>query len=160
MTAATSTAPVVLATIIANLQAANELVGVQVAYGDTANAERENVILTGNIVWDDETWADIGARSREEKYNLDGFVHVAKPGDSQQESTERVFAILAVLERNLRALLRTPDAGMTAALTAAYGAGAAQIVNLQIRPTKALGWAADEGQRYTIDFEIRVTARI
>ena len=132
-TSAPSTAPVVMATLVTALLAAPALGGVQVLYGDTARADRENLILSGNLRWDDEKWAALGARSREEQYTIDGYCQVRRPGDSQQEALERCFVLVAVVESVLRTLVQ-PGMGFSTALNTAFGSAKAQVVNLEFRP--------------------------
>jgi len=158
-TGATSTAPVVLATLVPALVAAPALTGVQTLYGDTAQAERENLLVTGNITWNDEIWAALGARSREEQYVIDGYVQVRRPGDSQQAAHERAFVLLAAVESVLRGLIQ-PGMGFSAALSTAFGVGKAQVVNVEFKPTKAMGFPGPEGMAAQVDFGVRVTARI
>jgi hypothetical protein len=159
-TGSTSTAPVVMATLEDALAAEPELAGVQVLYGDTAKADRENLIITGNIHWADESWAALGARSREETYTVDGYCQVRRPGDTQQAALERSFELVAVVENTLRQLVQ-PGMGFSTALNAAFGAAKAQVTNVEFKPGKGVGFPnANEGKAYQLDFEIRITARI
>jgi hypothetical protein len=159
-TSAPSTAPVVMSTLFTALSGAPALADVQVLYGDTARADRENLILTGNIHWDDEHWAALGGRSREELFTIDGYCQVRNPGQTQQEALERCFALLAIYESVLRTLVQ-PGMGFSGALNTAFGTAKAQVVNVEFRPTKGLGFPVDqEGKAYQVDFETRITARI
>lgn len=159
-TSAPTTVPVVMATLFTALQTAPALATVQVLYGDTARADRENLILTGNVHWDDETWAALGGRSREEKYTIDGYCQVRNPGQTQQEALERCCALVATYESVLRTLVQ-PGMGFSTALNTAFGTAKAQVTNLEFRPAKGLGFPVDsEGKAYQLDFETRITARI
>ncbi len=159
-TSSSSTVPVVMATLLTALSTAPGLVDVQVLYGDTARADRENLILTGNVHFSDEKWAALGGRSREEEYTIDGYCQVRSPGQTQQEALERCFVLVSTVESVLRELVQ-PGMGFSAALNLAFGTAKAQVVNVEFRPAKGLGFPVDaEGKAYQLDFETRITARI
>jgi hypothetical protein len=159
-TSAPSTAPIVVATLVQQLQSAPALANVQMLYGDTAQAERENLMITGNIQWEEEVWATLSARGREEHYVVDGYCQVRTPGHSQQEALERTFELVGVVESTLRSMAANPGMGFSPALNAAFGLGKAQVFNLEFRPTKGMGFPAPEGRAYQLDFGLRVSARI
>jgi hypothetical protein len=150
---APSTAPLVVKQLVTNLQGAAGLADVQVLYGDTAQAERSNVIITGDVEWEDEVWAAEGGRKREETYLLDGYCQVRDPGHTQQEALEACFALVATIESTLRSMIQ-PGMGFS------LGPTNGQVTNLEFRPKKGMGFPSGEGRAYQIDFHMRVTARI
>ena len=160
-TNASSTAFVVISTFVSALQAIPELSDVQILYGDTAHAERENLIIPGDIHWTDESWAALGARSREEQYTFDGYCQVRRPGDSQQDANERVGQLVAYVESTLRSMAANGGMGFSSALAQAFPAPQkAQVTNVQFKPEKLLGWPSDEGERAQMSFLVQITARI
>ncbi len=159
-TDSSSTAPVVVATVVSALQANPALQDLQLLYGDTANADRENLIITGNIDWPSEKWAALGGRSREEQYTIDCYIQVRNPGQSQQESLERSFVLLAIVESTLRELIQ-PGMGFSVALNAAFGTAKAQVTDVEFQPGKGMGFPlSDQGRAYQLDFKIHISARI
>lgn len=159
-TSAPTTAAVVLAMVVSNLQGLSAFDDIQVSYGDTGKAERLNVIFTGNIEWSDESWADLGARSRQEQYELDGYVQVRTPGEVAQEALEGVVDLFSTVADEIRAMVQ-PGMGFSVALNAAFGTAKAQVWNVEMVPKRSFVYDVnDEGKAAQIDFVIRVTARI
>lgn len=76
--------------------------GTQVSYGFLNRGVKTETIAVGQVQWQDETWPVMGNRTKEENYTLALYVWVAKPGMSQRQATERVFALLAEVELLLR----------------------------------------------------------
>lgn len=145
---ATSTFPAVKAGLVALLQAAPTLSGVRVDYGDPGGAlEREHVFLGGTDV-DGQDWVSIGPFHREEEYGLKFYVHVAIPGASQQEATERAHVLFGVIETVVR----------TAILNVDQLAGG--LWNLSVKPTAVLEFVTDEGHGCVIPGDITCQARI
>lgn len=76
----------------------------EIHYGAPKEPSREDVILA-DVASSDQTWFTFGpsARGRQESYGLLLVIDVARPGDTQQEATERAFVLLAVIEEALAA---------------------------------------------------------
>lgn len=77
---------------------------VRVFYGDPAEATREHVIVGETFLPDQQSWSVLGQARRDEDYALAVWVETSE-WKTQQESTERAFALLALLETALRANL-------------------------------------------------------
>lgn len=81
---------------------------VQISYGDpgVTKIERESV-FAGGTGQDGQSWAPYGRLAREEEYEISFWVHVAKPGSSQQEATERAHDLFGLVEELVRPLAPT-----------------------------------------------------
>lgn len=92
----TSTIPDVKAALL-ELWGGGDLGDVQLTYGHPGSKmERELTYLGGTAEWDQE-WAELGDGRRNERYTLELFINVQRPGDEQQEATERAFEVLDML---------------------------------------------------------------
>lgn len=85
---------------------------VPVYYGAPRDFSREDVII-GDTSSSTQDWASLGDLQRQEEYELGMYVRVIRPGDSQQEATERAFELFGVIEMALRA---TPTLGVPGVL--------------------------------------------
>ena len=107
---ASSTIPALKAALLARLQADAALAGVQVSWGIPFGELARECVILGDARAEDATGGRpggqstvaIGTRAREERYLLELLVRVLK-GASQQEVTERAFALAAAVEDSLRA---------------------------------------------------------
>lgn len=146
---APSTLPVVKANLVALMKAAKGYTGVTVDYGDPGvnKLEREHVFLGGTGL-DDQKWAPYGQLKRQEDYQLEHYVHVAKPGSTQQEVTERAYALAEVTAQLLRPLARTPTQ---------LGAG---VYKVEFLPRRLTEFVTDQGYAAFLFSEIAVMARI
>lgn len=97
-----STAPAYKTALITALKARPGLAGVQITYGFLIRGLRNESIAVGSIEWEDEKYAAVGNRRKEENYWVNLWVWVSRKGRTQQEATERVFALLAEIEVFLR----------------------------------------------------------
>jgi hypothetical protein len=82
------------------LRARPNLAGVQVEYGWPGDAQvQDEVIYTGRARGTDEI-ANLraGTKKRDETYDLDVLVEVAKPGGTQAEADQRCIDLFAELE--------------------------------------------------------------
>lgn len=106
--ASVSTVPTVKANLVDLLKAMDELTNVTVDYGDPGlgKVEREHVWLGGSPN-NTTAYAPYGQAKQEEEYAIQMYVHVTSAGMTQQEATERVFALYSAIAVNLRPLLRT-----------------------------------------------------
>jgi hypothetical protein len=86
-----------------------------VSYGWPREIDRE-VVMVGGTTDGEQEWVSFGPRRRDESYRIELVVQVLRPGFSQQQATERAFALLAVVEDVLRT---TPDLGLGIELTVA-----------------------------------------
>lgn len=106
---ATSTIPAFKAALLARLQADAALANVQVAWGVPHGELARECVILGDARADDPTGgraggqssAALGTRAREERVVHELLVRVLL-GASQQEATERAFAIAAAVEDSLR----------------------------------------------------------
>jgi len=159
---ATSTVPIVLSTLFEMFTEA--LGDVQVLYGDNGrDAERSNLVLTGDVEYTNEEWIGIGGQRREETYELDGFVQARSPAMSAQESLETAWDVMAAVETTLRGLVGPNDGTyptLSEAVAAAFPGQTAQISDIGFRPKRGKGFPSPDGTDYQIDFVIEVTARI
>lgn len=81
---------------------------VQISYGDPGiqRIERESV-FAGGTGQDGQSWAPYGRLGREEEYEIQFWVHIAKPGSDQQEATERAHDLFGLVEEIVRPIART-----------------------------------------------------
>lgn len=93
-----SRAPQALANLYELMRLCPELQAVQVDYGLPAQVEQQHVCLTGNILDMAHEFAAQGALSRNEAFQLELLIWVGRPGDTQQESLERAFELLGVID--------------------------------------------------------------
>lgn len=124
----------------------------QVVDSDPDTEERQVVIVGDTFAEgdDDQQWAVIGARTKDERYAINVTVKVLQPGCSISEARNRAFALLAVVEQTL-----IDNVTLGIAPTANY-----QIISTQLRqPTHQQG-ALDEGRGCVIETAVRVAARL
>ena len=138
-----TSAPAVKAALIAGL--ADALPGVQVTYNAPRVAPEREFVMVGRLTWTKDDWGPFGQRARDEEYHIALFVNVIRPGDGAQESAERTFELLGVVEDLLRAK-PFPIAART--------------INYAVEKTWADTWPTDEGYESQIDAVVAVTARI
>jgi len=156
---ATSTVPMMLSTLDGLFTSA--FGEVQVLYGDSGReAERQNLVLSGNVDFQDESWAELGARSRREKYGLDGFLQCRDPGDNAQQSLEAAWILAASVENVLRQLMQPGDQTLFSAIAVTFPGQTVQIEDVEFKPKNGRSYPTDEGTAYQIDFMVDVTARI
>jgi len=101
----TSTIPTVKAALVALAKDALAVPGfetVEVEYGRGRDIPRESLLIGGTVQPEEQRWAVICNRGREERYSLELFVRITNPGDTQQESTERAFDVFGLIELALR----------------------------------------------------------
>jgi hypothetical protein len=101
----TSSIPVVKAALVElfeRLFADDE--GVEVFYGP-ANGAAQQLVVVGSTAQNPEqqSWATIGDRQREEKFGLDVFIEIDRHDTTQRVATERAFEVLATIEEAVRA---------------------------------------------------------
>ena len=146
---ATSTYPAAKAALVALLQNAAGLAGVEVSYGDPgiAKIELEHVFLGGTGT-DGQTWAPYGQLKRDEQYTIELFVHAAKPGSTQQEATERAHVLFGVVESTIRPVART-------ATQIAPG-----MYEISVAPKSVAEYVIEQGYACFIAAEITCKARI
>ena len=85
---------------------------VQVTYGDVRDWQREYVRIGDVTQPEQQTWAQLGARQREEQYLLDVAVYAGGPDfKTQQDATGRAFELLGFVETGLRADVQLGLAG-------------------------------------------------
>lgn len=104
-----TTIPAFKAGLLARLQADAGLAGVQVAWGLPFGSLARELVVLGHVRAEDPTGgvggqstASLGQRRREERYVLELVVRVVRHA-TQQEVTERAFAIAAEIEQSVRA---------------------------------------------------------
>ena len=93
-----SRAPQTLANLYELLVGSPERGMVDVSYGMPSAPEQEQVCITGNLLDMAHEFASQGALSRDEAFHAELLIYVGRPGDSQQESLERAFEILAWID--------------------------------------------------------------
>lgn len=124
----------------------------QVTDSDPDEPERQ-VVLVGDTFAegdDDQEWAAVGARTRDERYAVNVNVMVMTPGLTIGEARARAFALLAVVEQTL---IDNVTLGIAATPNL-------QIIAVQLRqPTHRQG-VLDEGRGCVIETAVRVTARL
>lgn len=145
---ATSTIPTTIDNLLGYLQDASDLTGVQIIDGpDSRDVDREAVFVTTDDTDSEQSWASIGAQSREEDYSLRVVVHVKNPGATMKEARDRSFAIFGVVETVVRA---HKDLGLPAV----------RVPRAQTTGPRLDQWGDDEGFGAQIISGIRVQARI
>jgi hypothetical protein len=138
-----SSAPAVKAALVAEVQAA--LPSTQVTYNFPSTAPEREWVMVGDITWTKDDWGPFGQRARDEEYNIVLFVNVLRPGDSAQESAERAFELLAVVEDLLRARPFPISA---------------RSISVAVEKQSIDGFVVDEGFESQIKAVVAVTARI
>jgi len=138
-----SSAPAVKAIIVE--QIATALPGVQVTYNFPSTAPEREWVMLGDVTWTKDDWGPFGQRARDEEYRILLFVNVLRPGDSAQESAERAFELLAVVEDLLR--------GKPFPIPA-------RSINVAVEKQSIDGFVVDEGFESQIKAVVAVTARI
>jgi hypothetical protein len=138
-----SSAPAVKAIIVEQIAAA--LPSVQVTYNFPSTAPEREWVMVGDITWTKDDWGPFGQRARDEEYRIVLFVNVLRPGDSAQESAERAFELLAVVED----LLRAKPFPISA-----------RSISVAVEKQSIDGFVVDEGFESQIKAVVAVTARI
>lgn len=101
-----STIPAAKAELVELLDATNyPTSGTQVCYGEPKDFPRVAIVVGDTFGTGDneQTWAQLGARERDERYTFGLTVRVEVPGQTQQQATEAAFATFAVIEGVFRA---------------------------------------------------------
>lgn len=99
-----STIPEVKQALVTLYDGSATLDGWQVSYGFPRGLlERDTVIVASSAPDGEQEWAALGARKRDERYEIEHFITASKPGRTQKEATERAFAGLSACEALLRA---------------------------------------------------------
>ncbi len=143
---ATSTVPALLTALAGRLRNRAGLAGVAVATAPDAAGTPAEVIEFLDTAQDQE-FAALGGRRREERYEVRGAIFVARLGAGEATATEareRAYALLAEIENELRADPTVGGAIQTAEVAR---------VNLQ-------QGASPDGRLAALEFWLRVRARI
>lgn len=142
----TSTIPLVKAALVTMLTTGEHVERqIDVHYGRPRDPSREQIII-GDTASSSQEWALLGNRQRQEDYEIELQVRVMRPGDSQQEATERAFEIFAGVELELRTYptLNVPG-----------------VISVQIAtPSLIEGVWDDQGFAALVDCALRISARI
>lgn len=142
---ATSTFPRVKAALVEKLNDADwPARKPTVSYGWPRTDTRE-IVAIGGTTSSEQTWAQLGARRRDEDYRIEVAIMVTTPGQSQQKATERAFELLGVIENALRT---DPGLGLE-------GVICAEVADPQVDEAPDT-----EGYIALVITGIRVTARI
>jgi hypothetical protein len=96
----TSTVPAVTTALVALLQAAPELAGIQVSDGPPAEKERQAIWTYGVTSWT-ASRADFEG-DRDEGYTIELAVRVDSPGDNAQAARAAGFELMAAVETVVR----------------------------------------------------------
>lgn len=121
--------------------------GVAVSYGHPGKLlEREHVWIGGTTI--QHEWGPLGRYSKNETYQLKGFVLVDDPGGTQQAVTERAFAIFGPIELAFRTAAEISLGGIQG------------VIDVNVRPTGLFEGVLDEGRQALIEFDLDVNARI
>lgn len=144
-----STVPGAKAGLLKLLQGLVGLKGVTVDYGDPGvdRIELEHVFL-GGTGEDEQKWAPTGQLKRDEQYGIELYVHVAKPGLTQQQATERGYELLAVIASALRPLARTPTKVEP------------HLYSIELKPRRLREYVIAEGCAAFLENEVACKARI
>jgi hypothetical protein len=148
-----SSIPAVIDALVELLEAATwPAPAPQICDSDPPDPARERITIgdsdtTGE---DDQSWAAIGARSRDERYVLLVDIHVSTPGLTTRAARDRAFALLGVVEQTL-VEHPTLDLAATANL---------QIVAAELRQPLHTQRQLDEGRGIRIESGVRIHARL
>lgn len=96
--ASTSRIPFVKAALTDRLAEAFVATDVQVTYGHPGKSPANEFVFIGDVTEWTTVWAAMGAQRRAETFSLHLRVAVSKPGNDQQEATERAFELLGLVE--------------------------------------------------------------
>lgn len=115
---ATSAVPAAIAALVQILTEAPGLAGVAVIDGPpTADMSDEDLVAVGWSVGDDQGSAEstqdfayAGARTRDEEFNISGWIESWSGEEDFGERRRRAYELLAVLEDALRATAAQPEA--------------------------------------------------
>lgn len=144
--------PQILANLFELYRTCPGLDGVAVDYGlPGSGPAREQVCITGNVPDIAQDYAAQGNNARNEASQIEVLIGVFRPGDTQQQSVERAFEILAALELNVH----RPN------LTLSRAAGEMGPVNYsRINPTRVETFQTPEGYECEIRCLVDCVARI
>jgi hypothetical protein len=105
----TTTAPAVKAAAVAALRQA--LPAQQVSYGFPGDGQLESELVFFGSIDGTEDWAELGRGARDERYTINLILNVQHSGQTQQEVTERAFALLAAADLALTNSSLVPPPG-------------------------------------------------
>ena len=143
---ATSTAPAFMNALVTALSARSGLSGVRVFYGPAfPDPGRESVSVLG--LSGDQEWASLGRLAKEETYTVEVMIFVIREGQQTQPAVERVYALLAELEDQLRETVTSPTMSTTVRV--------ASVNNVQLE----VG-VSDTTRSALLTIGVRVQARI
>lgn len=99
---AISAIPVCKAQLVDLFLSDDQLADVEIQYGRKANPQNEYMCFQGTSDWTRE-WANLAVNPQiKESFVINYLIGAYKPGQNQQDATERVFEIFAQAERLLR----------------------------------------------------------
>ncbi len=97
-----STVPRFKAALLARLQSAPGLAGIQVSWGNPHPARLADELIILATATALQTPGSLGTRERDERYTLDIIVSVSGPARATQQSLEeRAFSLAAVIEKSI-----------------------------------------------------------
>ena len=122
---ATSTAPAFMSALVTALSGRSGLLGVRVFYGPAfPDPGRESVAVMG--LSGNQEWASLGRLAKEEIYTVEVMIFVIREGQQTQPAVERVYALLAELEDQLREGVNSPT------MTGTVRVAAVESVTLEV----------------------------
>lgn len=143
---ATSTAPAFMSALVTALSGRSGLSGVRVFYGPAfPDPGRESVAVMG--LSGNQEWASLGRLAKEEIYTVEVMIFVIREGQQTQPAVERVYALLAELEDQLREGVNSPT------MTGTVRVAAVESVNLEVG-------VSDTTRSALLTIGVRVDARI
>ncbi|HEY2086757.1 MAG TPA: hypothetical protein VGH54_12140 [Mycobacterium sp.] len=146
---AVSTVPAAKVNLLEIFRNFPDLDGVTIGYGDPGIAKLEHEhIWIGDSGPENTAYAPYGQLKMQEEYVLKFAIHISKPGFTQQEATERAFALYSAIAVGLRPLLRTPT-------VIAKG-----VWSFTVSWNQFLEFVSDQGYTAYIDAQIDIKARI
>jgi hypothetical protein len=142
----TSTAPAFMDALVTALSARTGLSGVRVFYGPAfPDPGRESVAVMG--LSGNQEWASLGRLAKEEIYTVEVMIFVIREGQQTQPAVERVYALLAELENQLREGVNSPT------MTGTVRVASVESVNLEMG-------VSDTTRSALLTIGVRVQARI
>ncbi len=130
----------------------SELHGVNIRWSHPGKRFEREQLWIGGTTSDDESFASIGNRQREERYRLELDLHVMEPGAEAEKVERRVAAMLGVVEQWLR---EHPDATITPGSIPGVGMVVCELVRADLKP-----FYTDNGRGAFFECDIGVIARI
>ncbi len=143
-----STVPTVLAALYTAISNASFPSTTQKAYGRPRKGQQQRrCVIVGDVTTDDQQWATLGGREREENYTVEVFVEVDLASSDTKTATEDAYAAWAVVESALRT---TPALGVTGV----------RYFEAEIGPATHTRFETDSGEFIQIPGAVRCRARI